>query len=107
MLVWSFQRNRFCKLETSNWKLTYAGWSSPVARQAHNLKVVGSNPTPATILMGEFKSDAAMTSPAVAGSGASVEKNTFFLTCARREPCQHQFDRVARGGLMVGRPRHQ
>ncbi|HRE45263.1 MAG TPA: hypothetical protein PKY87_15005, partial [Terricaulis sp.] len=22
-------------------------WSSPVARQAHNLKVVGSNPTPA------------------------------------------------------------
>jgi hypothetical protein len=27
-----------------------AGWSSPVARQAHNLKVVGSNPTPATIM---------------------------------------------------------
>ena len=26
-----------------------AGWSSPVARQAHNLKVVGSNPAPATI----------------------------------------------------------
>ena len=25
-----------------------SGWSSPVARQAHNLKVVGSNPTPAT-----------------------------------------------------------
>ena len=29
-------------------KLNIAGWSSPVARQAHNLKVVGSNPTPAT-----------------------------------------------------------
>ncbi len=29
-------------------KYTNAGWSSPVARQAHNLKVVGSNPTPAT-----------------------------------------------------------
>ena len=29
--------------------LLSAGWSSPVARQAHNLKVVGSNPTPATI----------------------------------------------------------
>ena len=28
-------------------KHTDAGWSSPVARQAHNLKVVGSNPTPA------------------------------------------------------------
>jgi hypothetical protein len=31
---------------------TRAGWSSPVARQAHNLKVVGSNPTPATIKAG-------------------------------------------------------
>jgi hypothetical protein len=28
---------------------TTAGWSSPVARQAHNLKVRGSNPLPATI----------------------------------------------------------
>ena len=26
-----------------------AGWSSLVARRAHNPKVVGSNPTPATI----------------------------------------------------------
>src|SRR5262249_55639570 len=26
-----------------------AGWSSPVARQAHNLKVAGSNPAPAPI----------------------------------------------------------
>ena len=29
-----------------------AGWSSPVARQAHNLKVVSSNLTPATIKKG-------------------------------------------------------
>ena len=29
-----------------------AGWSSPVARQAHNLKVVGSNPAPATTRKG-------------------------------------------------------
>ena len=28
---------------------TIAGWSSQVARQAHNLKVAGSNPAPATI----------------------------------------------------------
>ncbi len=28
--------------------LAVAGWSSPVARQAHNLKVTGSNPVPAT-----------------------------------------------------------
>src|SRR4051794_22066850 len=27
---------------------SFAGWSSPVARQAHNLKVAGSNPAPAT-----------------------------------------------------------
>ena len=26
-----------------------AGWSSPVAREAHNLEVAGSNPAPATI----------------------------------------------------------
>ncbi len=32
-----------------------AGWSSPVARQAHNLKVVGSNPTPATKLARNLK----------------------------------------------------
>src|SRR6516165_9171684 len=32
-----------------------AGWSSPVARQAHNLKVVGSNPTPATNLPSDLK----------------------------------------------------
>ena len=30
--------------------LFIAGWSSPVARQAHNLKVTGSNPVPAPIL---------------------------------------------------------
>jgi hypothetical protein len=28
--------------------LKNAGWSSLVARQAHNLKVAGSNPAPAT-----------------------------------------------------------
>ena len=27
-----------------------AGWSSPVAREAHNLEVAGSNPVPATFL---------------------------------------------------------
>ena len=32
-----------------------AGWSSPVARQAHNLKVRGSNPLPATKLLNHNK----------------------------------------------------
>ena len=36
-----------------------AGWSSPVARQAHNLKVIGSNPIPAPKLK---------TAPATAGA---------------------------------------
>ena len=34
--------------KASNTRPTVAGWSSPVARQAHNLKVTGSNPVPAT-----------------------------------------------------------
>src|SRR3984957_4218903 len=29
-------------------RILIAGWSSPVARQAHNLKAAGSNPAPAT-----------------------------------------------------------
>lgn len=42
---------RLVALESGKRKLTSmvdAGWSSPVARQAHNLKVTGSNPVPAT-----------------------------------------------------------
>jgi hypothetical protein len=37
---------QYCVL--SNYLFIIAGWSSLVARQAHNLKVVGSNPAPAT-----------------------------------------------------------
>ena len=33
----------------------FAGWSSPVARQAHNLKVRGSNPLPATRFLCGFE----------------------------------------------------
>lgn len=33
-------------------RLIAAGWSSPVAREAHNLEVVGSNPAPATCFDG-------------------------------------------------------
>gem|GEM_PF-2183962 len=48
------ERNSLLALDLAFFKaynplsLIGAGWSSPVARQAHNLKVVGSNPTPAT-----------------------------------------------------------
>ncbi len=37
--------------------LPIAGWSSPVARQAHNLKVRGSNPLPATKSFKENQTD--------------------------------------------------
>ena len=45
-----------------------AGWSSPVARQAHNLKVTGSNPVPATI-------QTPVCGPPLAGVAASAPKN--------------------------------
>ena len=48
---------------------TDAGWSSPVARQAHNLKVVGSNPTPAT----RFIEQDERTSPPLAGFSVRAE----------------------------------
>src|SRR6202022_4700394 len=43
-LAKSVSASVFCK--GAQWFI--AGWSSPVARQAHNLKVIGSNPIPAT-----------------------------------------------------------
>src|SRR5688500_12308835 len=50
-----------------------AGWSSPVARQAHNLKVVGSNPTPATIRSITYRTRASpLTGGAFVVSGAVV-----------------------------------
>ena len=42
----------FESLFLRHFKIIYiAGWSSLVARRAHNPKVVGSNPSPATILV--------------------------------------------------------
>ena len=44
----SVGRLRFGRLFGQGAQRFNAGWSSPVARQAHNLKVIGSNPIPAT-----------------------------------------------------------
>src|SRR5262245_46029740 len=44
-----------------------AGWSSPVARWAHNPKVVGSNPTPATKLIAELDGGAKRSPVALSG----------------------------------------
>ncbi len=43
-----FPINPALRWDTSDRNFT-AGWSSPVAREAHNLEVVGSNPAPATL----------------------------------------------------------
>ena len=41
--------NAFALATRTNFRFVLvAGWSSPVARQAHNLKAAGSNPAPAT-----------------------------------------------------------
>ncbi len=57
-----------CRMRTSD-----AGWSSLVARRAHNPKVVGSNPAPATIFV--------RTNPAcvTAARGLSFSPLCFFL----------------------------
>src|SRR5215213_587913 len=51
---------------------TDAGWSSPVARQAHNLKVAGSNPAPATTFTCTKRSAATRPSRRVAGAWPSA-----------------------------------
>ncbi len=56
-----------------------AGWSSPVAREAHNLEVAGSNPVPATCLCSQFDAS----NPAVANRNRGV---LHWTTCDRRGP---------------------
>ena len=46
--------SRPCVAQERYVKKVAAGWSSPVARQAHNLKVIGSNPIPATNQINEL-----------------------------------------------------
>ncbi|VXC97787.1 hypothetical protein SPHINGOT1_270066 [Sphingomonas sp. T1] len=65
---------------------TVAGWSSPVARQAHNLKVTGSNPVPAT---------KSYDSPKAKASGLSSFVDFFF---SLDRPC----DKDAKPAVPVG-----
>ena len=53
---------------------TPAGWSSPVARQAHNLKVVSSNLAPATKISSHTKTPAAQKPRAFLRSGLTSGK---------------------------------
>jgi hypothetical protein len=45
----AIQQNKAIGVDVRKWIsiISLAGWSSPVAREAHNLEVVGSNPAPA------------------------------------------------------------
>ena len=54
-----------------------AGWSSPVARRAHNPKVTGSNPVPATIQISPFRRSARFIraiGPKRSGSGTAFSR---------------------------------
>ncbi len=44
-----------------------AGWSSLAARRAHNPKVVGSNPTPATNVINKMAQKVSNTAPYAGG----------------------------------------
>ncbi len=61
--------------KTTQPTITHAGWSSPVARQAHNLKAAGSNPAPATKLPRSAK-PSALVSSGSSGVGDPVTVST-------------------------------
>jgi hypothetical protein len=64
-----------------------AGWSSPVARQAHNLKVIGSNPIPATKLV---KNPSNLKGLLGFRFGAGVHRNNInSLACGFKSPRNH------------------
>ena len=64
---------------------TDAGWSSQVARQAHNLKVVGSNPTPATKIPGSKNNNSAPTTRVSGARRARVRTGTPTATGRTRD----------------------
>ena len=72
----------------SHHNLPSAGWSSPVARQAHNLKAAGSNPAPATNISAPKKAPSVPTAGAFCvpggrkrgGEGARCADGTLFRT---------------------------
>ena len=65
-----------------------AGWSSLVARQAHNLKVVGSNPTPATTLRpSEFQCVLRVKSGVFAATASEIASRCDDLKRLRQNSC--------------------
>jgi hypothetical protein len=66
--------------------VTAAGWSSPVARQAHNLKAAGSNPAPATNFMHLSRIDKQATSRSSQFLGRVVRSTR--ATCRKTSSCR-------------------
>jgi hypothetical protein len=63
-----------------------AGWSSPVARQAHNLKVAGSNPAPATnAKLSERSEREALRCPALDAGPTFLQHDDLFRPLAEVE----------------------
>ncbi len=62
-----------------------AGWSSPVARQAHNLKAAGSNPAPATKIYELYQQESP---PIVEGFLAFNAKHTASIGSFRHHRAQ-------------------
>ena len=61
-----------------------AGWSSLVARQAHNLKVAGSNPAPATNSTNDLSRFSGPDFPGLFHGGDKMVTNAFKF-CALKE----------------------
>src|ERR1700682_5171523 len=78
-----------------------AGWSSPVARQAHNLKVTGSNPVPATKLM---KNPSNLKGLLGFCFGDGIEPNNINdLACRFKSPRNHTRNRISARNLADSR----
>jgi hypothetical protein len=60
-----------------------AGWSSPVARQAHNLKVAGSNPAPATNINSKYRRGHAPSTASRASKGPRAKHGILRLSKVR------------------------
>ncbi len=76
--------NRVCDLVVA---IHDAGWSSPVAREAHNLEVAGSNPVPATDDSGHNWSQSADVCLSASCPWVCVSRLSLVLMSALPGPC--------------------
>ena len=100
------RRQVFQQPQMINQNRTTAGWSSPVARQAHNLKVTGSNPVPATRIARQLRRLAGflLTEPSFQKStGSTVEARGRVVLRGSRQPPRHCHCRAVCSAGRIGR----